>query len=284
MSTENQEQQAQDQEHDESESMLAGFDAIRGGSYSASDDYKSPDAEKDTSADDDSGEEDQADDEEQEAPVFAGLTESQLKSILERATRVDAIEDQLRKANGKIGELNGTLQEIQRRRPTQHAPADDLDDEQISEFESTFPEFGPAVEARARKIAQEVMQSQQAQGQHDPEEISKQVNLAVMNTTHKGWQQTTASDDFKLWIASQPPDVQQTFQTTWDAQELGGIVTAFKSRQQAASARSTKSKQRLEAALTPDGRSSKVVHAVTEQDAMQAGFDAVRTPRFYNTR
>ena len=284
MSTENQEQQAQDQEHDESESMLAGFDAIRGGSYSASDDYKSPDAEKDTSADDDSGEEDQADDEEQEEPVFAGLTESQLKSILERATRVDAIEDQLRKANGKIGELNGTLQEIQRRRPTQHAPADDLDDEQISEFESTFPEFGPAVEARARKIAQEVMQSQQAQGQHDPEEISKQVNLAVMNTTHKGWQQTTASDDFKLWIASQPPDVQQTYQTTWDAQELGGIVTAFKSRQQAASARSTKSKQRLEAALTPDGRSSKVVHAVTEQDAMQAGFDAVRTPRFYNTR
>lgn len=284
MSTENQEQQAQDQEHDESESMLAGFDAIRGGSYSASDDRKSPDVEKDISADDDSGEEDQADDEEQEAPVFAGLTESQLKSILERATRVDAIEDQLRKANGKIGELNGTLQEIQRRRPTQHAPADDLDDEQISEFESTFPEFGPAVEARARKIAQEVMQSQQAQGQHDPEEISKQVNLAVMNTTHKGWQQTTASDDFKLWIASQPPDVQQTFQTTWDAQELGGIVTAFKSRQQAASARSTKSKQRLEAALTPDGRSSKVVHAVTEQDAMQAGFDAVRTPRFYNTR
>ena len=284
MSTENQEQQAQDQEHDESESMLAGFDAIRGGSYSASDDRKSPDVEKDISADDDSGEEDQADDEEQEAPVFAGLTESQLKSILERATRVDAIEDQLRKANGKIGELNGTLQEIQRRRPTQHAPAEDLDDEQIAEFESTFPEFGPAVEARARKIAQEVMQSQQAQGQRDPEEISKQVNLAVMNTTHKGWQQTTASDDFKLWIASQPPDVQQTYQTTWDAQELGGIVTAFKSRQQAASARSTKSKQRLEAALTPDGRSSKVVHAVTEQDAMQAGFDAVRTPRFYNTR
>ena len=284
MNTKNQEQQAQDKEHDDSESMLAGFDAIRGGSYSASDDYKSPDAEKDTSADDDSGEEDQADDEEQEAPVFAGLTESQLKSILERATRVDAIEDQLRKANGKIGELNGTLQEIQRRRPTQHAPADDLDDEQIAEFESTFPEFGPAVEARARKIAQEVMQSQQAQGQRDPEEISKQVNLAVMNTTHKGWQQTTASDDFKLWITSQPPDVQQTYQTTWDAQELGGIVTAFKSRQQAASARSTKSKQRLEAALTPDGRSSKVVHAVTEQDAMQAGFDAVRTPRFYNTR
>ena len=279
MSTENQEQQAQ--EHDDSESMLAGFDAIRGGSYSASDDYKSPDAEKDTSADEDAEDDGSG---EEDAPVFAGLTESQLKSILERATRVDAIEDQLRKANGKIGELNGTLQEIQRRRPTQHAPAEDLDDEQIAEFESTFPEFGPAVEARARKIAQEVMQSQQAQGQHDPEEISKQVNLAVMNTTHKGWQQTTATDEFKLWITSQPPDVQQTYQTTWDAQELGGIVTAFKSRQQAASARSTKNKQRLEAALTPDGRSSKVVHAVTEQDAMQAGFEAVRNPRFYNTR
>lgn len=102
MNTKNQEQQAQDQENDESESMLAGFDAIRGGSYSAPDDRKSPDVEKDTSADDDSGEEDQADDEEQEAPVFAGLTESQLKSILERATKSTQSKISCEKQTGRL--------------------------------------------------------------------------------------------------------------------------------------------------------------------------------------
>lgn len=278
MSTE----QDQEQQSDMG-SIAAGFDAVRGGSHSSSDDYHAPEEENEPEADP-IAEDEAPDGTEEEEPLFAGFTESQLKTILEKATRVDALEDQVRRAHGKIGELHGTLQQFQKQRPTHQAPADDLDDEQLSEFEATFPEFGPAVEARARKIAQEVMQSQQPQGQADTEEISKQVNLAVMNSTHKGWQQTTASDDFKLWIASQPESVQQTYQTTWDAQELGGILDTFKGWKQTASARSTKSKQRLEAALTPDGRSSRVVHAVTEQDAMQAGFEDVRNPRFHNTR
>ena len=36
--------------------------------------------------------------EEVDEPVFAGLTEKELKSILERATRVDSLEEQIRKA------------------------------------------------------------------------------------------------------------------------------------------------------------------------------------------
>ena len=272
-----------EQQQEQNDSMEAGFNAIRGGSSSSSDDYEkdeSPDEQEDEPEVDDESEP-ETEPEEVDEPVFAGLTEKELKSILERATRVDSLEDQLRKANGKIGEIKGTLKELQSRKPTQHAPAES-DDADISEFEATFPEFGPAVEARARKIAQEVFQAQQATGQPiDREAISKQVNLTLMNSQHKGWQDLQETDDFKLWMAGQPKEVQQMHQTTWDAQELGGIFTAFKSRQQATSTRSAKSKQRLENALTPDSRTQKVTHAITEQDAMQAGFDSVRNPRFY---
>ena len=52
--------------------------------------------------------------------VFGGLRESQVKTLLERAARVDAIEEQLRKAHGKIGELNGSMIEL---RQTRQQPA-----------------------------------------------------------------------------------------------------------------------------------------------------------------
>ena len=102
-----------------------------------------------------------------------------------------------------------------------------------------------------------------------------------MDMSHDGWRETQKTDDFKLWMASQPQDVQQMYQTTWNAKELGGIFTAYENRQKATNIRSMKSKQRLENALTPDSRTQKVTHAITEQDAMQAGFDSVRNPRFY---
>lgn len=266
-------------EQDEDDGLMeSGFNSVRGGSGSASDGNEDP---PEADAENPEVDDEQEPEPEVDEPVFAGLTEKELKTLLERATRVDSIEDQLRKAHGKIGELHGTLKELQTSRTTQHAPSNTSDDD-LSEFESTFPEFGPAVEARARRIAQEVFQAQQAQGvEPDPEAISKQVNLAMMDSTHKGWRNEVSSDDFKLWIASQPQEVQQTYQTTWDAQELGGIVSAYKSRQQAAVTRSAKSRQRLENALTPDSRTQKVTHAITEQDAMQAGFDAVRNPQFY---
>ena len=272
----------QEQEHSDNDSMEAGFNAVRGGSGSSSDDYQekeSPEDKQDEPEIED--EQDSEPDPEVDEPVFAGLTEKELKSILERATRVDSLEEQLRKANGKIGEINGTLKELQSRKPTQSAPAES-DDADLSEFESTFPEFGPAVDARAKKLVTELLAANQAQGQaSDPEAINKQVNLAVMDMTHDGWQETQATDDFKLWMSGQPQEVQQTYQTTWSAKQLGGIFTAFKNRQQATSTRAAKSKQRLENALTPDSRTQKVTHAITEQDAMQAGFDSVRNPRFY---
>ena len=105
-----------------------------------------------------------------------------------------------------------------------------------------------------------------------------------MDATHKGWRETVASPEFDLWVSAQPESVRQTYATTWDHNELGGIVAKFAESRRAVADRATRSKSRLEAALTPDGRSSRVSHAASEIDAMQAGFDAVRNPRYYTTR
>ncbi len=271
------EQQATDEQ--ESAAFNAGFDSIRNGSEGEQPPehrYEEPE---------DQPQEQEPEQPEEDALAGLGLTASEIKSLLQRAAKVDSIEDALGKAHGKIGELNRTLQELKSsgQRPTQQqAPAGGYDDESLTEFESTFPEFAPAVEARARRIAQEVMQqSAQAGQQPDPEAVSKAVNLAVMDATHKGWRDTVASQDFDLWIATQPDSVRQTYATTWDHNELGEILGQFSVSRRAVADRTTKSKQRLEAAITPDSRALRVSRAATELDAMQAGFESVRNPRYY---
>lgn len=277
MTTEADQQAADEQE---SAAFNAGFDSVRAGSEG----YEPPEQRAEEAAEEGAVPEVEQQ-EQEEALAGLGLTASEIKSLLQRAAKVDSIEDALGKAHGKIGELNRTLQELKtsgQRQPQQFAPAGEYDEEALTEFENTFPEFAPAVEARARRIAQEVMQQSEQSGQPaDPDAISKAVNLAVMDATHKGWRDTVASQDFDLWITAQPDEVRQTYATTWDHNELGEILGKFTSSRRSAVDRTTKSKQRLESALTPDSRSSRVSHAATEMDAMQAGFDAVRNPLYY---
>lgn len=291
------EAEAQVEQEQQASAMLAGFDAIRNPGQERFEDDGQQDAD---GSENDSQDDQQASDDEQAAEEarFAGMTESEIRSLLERASKLGAIEDQLSKAHGKIGELNRTLQQLatnqQRPAPTASANPDDGADEadiDTSEIEELFPDFNPAVERKARKIAQEVLQQHQQQqnpGQQqpafDPQVINQTVALAVMDATRPKWRETVASGDFQKWLELQPDDFRETYNTTWDTSVFSQVIDKFEAARRAATERTTKSKTRLEAALTPDSRSSRVSHAATEMDAMQAGFDAVRNPRYYSAR
>ena len=287
------EAEAQVEQEQSASAMLAGFDSVRNPGQERSEDDGKQEARIQES---DSQDEQQASDDEQEVEEarFAGMTESEIRALLDRTSRLGAIEEQLSKAHGKIGELNRTVQQLatNQTRPAPTASArtdygDDAEDGDFSEIEEMFPEFSPAVERKARKIAQEVLQQHQQQntGQPvDPTVISQTVALAVMDATRPKWRETVSSDDFQKWIESQPEDFRETYQSTWDTSVFSQVIDQFEAARKAQSERTTKSKTRLEAALTPDSRSSRVSHAATEMDAMQAGFDSVRNPRFYSTR
>ena len=161
------EAEAQVEQEQQASAMLAGFDAIRNPGQERFEDDGQQDAD---GSENDSQDDQQASDDEQAAEEarFAGMTESEIRSLLERASKLGAIEDQLSKAHGKIGELNRTLQQLatnqQRPAPTASANPDDGADEadiDTSEIEELFPDFNPAVERKARKIAQEVLQQHQ---------------------------------------------------------------------------------------------------------------------------
>lgn len=264
-----------DQEQSDND-FNAGFNSVRSpDDYVPSEEKKEPVVEAPVEAE----AQEPAKEEPDEEPLFAGMTESQIKSLLERSARVDSIEEQLRKAHGKIGELNGTLQEIKTRQsqPTpKEAPA--VAPEVVSDFERDFPEFATFAEAKARRIAEEMLQNTPpaVPAEDIRSQLQQEMQLGIMDAIYPDWRETVSTQDFNLWIATQPPEVQQTYANTWNANELGGIVSGFKNWQQTANARAAKSKQRLEAALTPDSTASKVVHAPSSQDEFLAGFNSVR--------
>ena len=250
---------------------------------------------KDESISDGEGEQEAKSEEVDTDPVvFGGLRESQVKTLLERAARVDAIEEQLRKAHGKIGELNGSMIELRqtRQQPAVKQQQNDnelLDDSFFEALAADYPELPATIEQKAQRMAQEILEqqgyTQRPQEQQyqqpaqsaspDPYEIQKAIGIAVMDATHSGWRETVQSQDFQLWLATQPERARTAYENTVDPSELWGIINGFNSHS-AAIGKTTRNRQRLDAAIVPDARSGKVSHAMTEEEAMIAAFNSGR--------
>lgn len=275
-----QEQIEQSAEQDNAD-FLSGFNAVRPDDAQALPEPKQESATDEKPEQKEEGKEEANTPAEPEEPTFFGMSESQIKSLLERSAKVDAIEDQLRKAHGKIGELNSTVQNLssQRQQPTPQAPAASVDDGEMSQWEKDFPELAQLAEAKARKIATEMMAGQQANSQPQAvsrDEIVREANLAIMDATYDGWRDTINTQDFSLWIATQPADVQEQFNNTVSAKVLGGVLSSYETWKSKVADRGNKSKARLEQALIPSGVAAKVSHAPSAHDEFVAGFNAVR--------
>ena len=271
----NQEEQIKQNEDD----FLSGFNDVR-----SSDEPVSPEPEKEAKPEGQSvaekSREVEKQEPEQELPVIAGLTESEIKNLFARVSKLDELEAQVRKANGKIGELNGKLQEFSSKpqsQPTQSAPAAKFDDESLSQWANDYPELVAIAEKRALEIAEEKFKAIQVP---DPQaiksEIYRETQLELMDTLHEGWREKIASEDFNLWINAQPDNVRQVFQTTERAKDLSGILTGFENWKKNVADRGAKNKQRLEAALTPDGAPSRGPKAPSDEDEFIAGFRSIR--------
>lgn len=223
--------------------------------------------------------------------VLDGFKRSEVKRLLAEATKVSALEQQLRKAQGKIGELNSKLQSptpAPTATPTQAAP--ELPEE-VKQFEQDFPEIAtyfkallqanqpPAQAAPPAQVQQTVAtDAAPATAELDP----VVVELAVMDRMHSGWREKVAGQEFNLWIAAQSEDVQTTFSTAATAAELAGVIGKFDQWQSAKEAQAQKhfkSKQRLHAAVTPQGNAPQPQTALTEDQAFELGFNAVMGQR-----
>ena len=221
--------------------------------------------------------------------VLDGFKRSEVKRLLEQASKVTDLEQQLRKAHGKIGELNTRIQP-KAPAPQPAAPAHTAAPElpqELKQFEQDFPEFATYAKA--------LLQAQQPAAQAAPPAQEEQtvataaspasaeldpvvIELAVMDRMHSGWREKVAGQDFSLWLAAQGQEVQSAFAAADTAQAMAAVIDQFDQWGAAKAAQAqkhAKGKQRLAAAVTPQGNAPQPQAALTEDQAFEMGFNAI---------
>lgn len=226
-------------------------------------------------------------DPEDDPVVLDGFKRSEVKRLLEQASKVPDLELQLRKAHGKIGDLGSKLQTppVQQAAPT-HTAAPELPQE-LKQFEQDFPEFATYAKA--------LLQAQQPAAQAAPPAQEEQtvataaapapaeldpvvIELAVMDRMHSGWREKVAGQEFGLWLAAQGQEVQSAFAAADTAQAMAAVIDQFDQWGAAKAAQAqkhAKGKQRLAAAVTPQGNAPQPQAALTEDQAFEMGFNAI---------
>lgn len=230
----------------------------------------------------------QSNDLEDDPVVLDGFKRSEVKRLLEQASKVTDLEQQLRKAHGKIGELNTRIQPKAPAQPAApaHTAAPEFPQE-LKQFEQDFPEFATYAKA--------LLQAQQPAAQAAPPAQEEQtvataaspasaeldpvvIELAVMDRMHSGWREKVTGQEFGLWLAAQSPDVQAAFNAADTAQALAEVIGQFDQWSAAKAAQAqkhAKGKQRLAAAVTPQGNAPQPQAALTEDQAFEMGFNAI---------
>lgn len=211
---------------------------------------------------------------------IAGFTEEELRNLLARAAKVDELEAGLRKAHGKIGELNGRLQEVAKA-PAPAAPAKSEPETDLSHVEEDYPDIAAWVRSQlgqkpeSAKVEQEPQQPAAQAPQQQAAVPSEVVELALMDRLHKGWREKVQSNEFALWLAASGDEVRTKYETAATADELGSVIGSYDAWQQTRGQRKSQANQRLEQAMTPTGSAGKPKTAPSAEDAFLTGFKSV---------
>lgn len=234
---------------------------------------------------------------EPEKPIFAGLTETELKARLARIDELDQLRSELatetRKVYGKVGELNGELKQL--RELQKHHGA--LSPEALNRLKEDYPDLaeilsvgaGDAPEVRSKPEDVEKLVSERVQAAIT--ETTDRLEQKLISIQHKDWKEIPKTEEFKVWFGSLPKDRAEALWNSRDGDHVVSEITEFKAwretyrKQQADAQEAERQKQdkqaRLEAAAQPSGVAPAAQKAIaSEEEAYaQARADAARLRR-----
>jgi len=281
-----------------------------------------PEAEAPAEVDETAGEDEQSD----TGLPLSAFDEQTIKTLLAKSAKVDELEmmfekqsQELRRAYGKIGELNSHIKRLMRNPSQRGIKQAEL---RFARLEEEYPELAEALkqdlaealaqaqvavdaeksdEAQQGSDAQDVQNAQEGAAEPDaqeapntqdePDELQQllqqreqqlraEYERKLLSMRHPDWEQVAASPDFQIWLASQPPEVQQVARTSWSADELAAVFDLYKSASATMAQRATSQqadsvrKKRLEAAV-PVADSGAAPPTYDERDAFAEGFRSV---------
>ena len=220
--------------------------------------------------------------------VMAVLTEDHIKTLLAKASKVDALEQELISTRdrlfGRYGEVQRTLQEMKQAQAPSNGGAK-LPAINLKRLSAEYPEIAeilaedlssafPASTATEAPSIDDVMNA-----------VDKRIELRAMNAMRKDWRDVIKTDDFTLFKSQLPVAEQEQFEDSWDANYINDVITKYDAwkegatKQASASTQKTTEKQnRLERAIQPRGTTT-TNRSLSEEDEFEAGFKSVRGNR-----
>lgn len=247
---------------------------------------------------------------------LSAFDEEAIKTLLAKSAKVDELEmaltqqaQELRRAYGKIGELNSHLRQLMKAPTKRGIKQAEL---KFARLEEEYPELAQALKedlAQVLGAAQEEVEQKEepqevkaeesgdglSQSQDSPQipekvlqqrefQLRVEYEKKLLASRHPDWEQIAQTPDFRIWLASQPPEIQQVAMTSYSAEELSGVFDLYKQARQLLETKvrqgATKQK-RLETAVPVSSSSTAAPPVSDELDDFLAGFNAVMKQRIY---
>lgn len=222
---------------------------------------------------------------EPEDPIVPGLgmPASQVKQYLESVGQMRSeFDGALRKAYGKIGELNSTIQKLSKGGGpgrVNEAALKRLKDEYGDDLAEIIPQIflpsqeEPAGSEKASGFDPDTLRQEFDQRlQQQLTDTTYKVGATLIASFHPDWQKQAASPEFAEWRKTQPLEVQQQMSESRDPSFVVQQLTAFKGWMKTRQANAANRNRRLEAAVTPDGIETASGREPSANEAFLAGF------------
>ena len=208
-----------------------------------------------------------------------GYTDDEMKNLLSKAARVDDVEQGLRKVYGKLGEYNGTIQQMQAANKGGNLTA-----RQLNHLRGEFPELADLLEKDFGEAVATPTATESAPAPvFDASVIDQRVASAtlevkkeLLSIQHPDWREVKDSTEFDAWTKSQPTEKQQMINESQSIPFVISTLNDFKKWQEQTQKAATKKTARLESAVAPTGVANSGPPAIDENEAFAAGWKTVR--------
>lgn len=239
----------------------------------------------------------------EEQPQLAGMSTGQIRELLAKASEVDSLKEELvdtrNRFHGRFGEVNAKLNELLKQQQAVTPAGAKFTADKFKRLSQEYPEIAEA-------IAGDLSDNFSAGAGESAIDIDAKLNQAVsyavnaseqkmiareqdketlrMNKYRKTWREDMGTSDFTLFKSQLPQQERQTFDASWDADEINDTFKKYDAWKEQSVKKSTAQqeqqaakKTRLEQAIQPRGQSTD--HSPSDADAFEAGFNARRKLR-----
>lgn len=189
--------------------------------------------------------------------LIAGMSNDEIKVLLEKARRVDELEDRMTKmhdkAFGTLGNLKQTIDELRNRPVGGGKP--NISKETFKALSEYFDDESVA-EALANDFANVQFDAGGTPNVNLDEKLSQieqKFEIRLLDYAHADWRELYNSSEFAEWKGTLKPEAQEMIDHSWDGAAMAKAFTQFKNWRAKRGEAEQAKQQRLEAGIVPSG-------------------------------